>query len=420
MRESCREEAIRSLSEECGLDKKHLLEKMLSLANAAGEATVARDVRESLRNLRKNELTHSTDVAVGIRTARLERARVAEANRERLAEKDREMKELKARTKLAEVKRQVAAAEARKASSDAKMMESRRKMHVLTSTARQAKMERENRVIAHCYAAEVSEKLQRLSHAQQKRMFDASGRRVEMLRKKTTSLPRHVPGCWPKEVGKKDLRKVVAPRSEVEGDVYASEAFIWKLYGNRRPQDVHPLDAQPSFKLARLLEQRLPGWERLFKSRWSALGLITVSGSIADATFLNIVHMYKHMLGSNFPAGVFDWPPREWVQSYSERKKRVAAAREHGEEPEGKQRGRLGAADVEEKTRTEAAGCQPKRAAAGCQPKRAAAGSKPKRAGDGHGSSASSSSKEAHRESTAPVGMLKLAEKWGVDASGKL
>ena len=42
------------------------------------------------------------------------------------------------------------------------------------------------------------------------------------------------------------------------------------------------------------------------------------------------------MLGDRFPSGVFDGPPREWVQSYNERKKRVAASREHREEPPAK------------------------------------------------------------------------------------
>ena len=60
-------------------------------------------------------------------------------------------------------------------------------------------------------------------------------------------------------VEKKQLRKLVTNRSGVDGDVYASEAFMWKLYEKRRPQDVHPIDAQASWRLAKLLERLLPG-----------------------------------------------------------------------------------------------------------------------------------------------------------------
>ena len=79
-------------------------------------------------------------------------------------------------------------------------------------------------------------------------------------------------------------------------------------------------------------------------------GMITLSGNIADAAFLNVVHMYKRMLGERFPTGVFDWPPTEWVKSYRERKERVRDSKTHSDEPEMKRQRLLGATGVEEET----------------------------------------------------------------------
>ena len=47
-----------------------------------------------------------------------------------------------------------------------------------------------------------------------------------------------------------------------------------------------------------------------------------MSDCCADAAFLNMVHMYKRMLGPKvFPKGVFDWPPHEWLASYHAKKR---------------------------------------------------------------------------------------------------
>ena len=308
------------------------------------------------------------------------------------------------------------------------MAESRRKMQALASVARQARKKSENLDIARCYASEVCEKLQSLPPSQKKAMFAAAGRRSAQLQAGNIALPRHVPGCWPAGVGKKQLRKLVAPRSKVEGDVYASEAFMWKLYKNARPQDVHPLDAQPSWRLARLLETRLPGWERIFKGRWSAVDLLAVSGDIADAAFLNVVHMYKHMLGERFPTGVFDWPPTEWLQSYRERKERVRDSKTHCDEPDRKRQRLVGTTGVEEETRAEAAGRPPKSAdktraeAAGCQPKPARKTVADVLARDGRSSTASSSSSSTvlPGASTAPPAMLNIVDKWSMDTGVRL
>ena len=493
--ESCRGEAVRTLREECGPEKRDLLQQMGALADKAGEPTLARDVRERLRKLTKRTVLASSDVAVGIRAARLERQRVAEANRQRLADEDLKAKELINRTKLAELKRRTATQEARGLATEAKMLESRRKMKCLTHAARQAKTARDNDAIARTYAAEVCEKLLSLTTGQKTAMKAAAGRRSASVVGKSVKLPRQLPKCWPPGVVKKTMRRLIVQKTKVEGEVYASEAFLWKLYDNRRPEDVLPLEAKPSWRLAKLLERRLPGWEQLFKSRWSATDLISLSGNIADAAFLDIVHMYKAMIGPHFPTGVFDWPPTEWLQSYHERKERVRDSKAHCDEPEKKRQRLLGATAVKEKTRTVAAGCQPTPAcesltealargpksagqprteaagrilksvgesrtgaagripmsadkprtgAAGCQPKAAgqtlteaagckpktaakpgtgAAGLQPKAAGRGQRSSGSSSSSGptvVPTTSTAPAGMLTMADKWSADIGHKL
>ena len=217
---------------------------------------------------------------------------------------------------------------------------------------------------------------------------------------------------------------------------------MWKLYNNSRPQDVHPIDAQPSWRLARLLETRLPGWERIFKRRWSATELIAVSGNIADAAFLNVAHMYKHMLGERFPTGVFDWPPTEWLQSYRERKEAVRDSKTHCDEPDRKRQRLLGATGVEEKARAEST-VQPSKsadkaraAATGCQPepanitktksartadaKCAAVRTKPTKVDRGPPATRSTGSSSSSSSSRTNSTMLTIADKWAADATYKL
>ena len=82
------------------------MERMGAIADEAGEAALARDVRERLRKLRKKKPANAGEVAVAIRTARLERARVTDATRERLAIEDAEQKTQKTLLKLAEEKKE--------------------------------------------------------------------------------------------------------------------------------------------------------------------------------------------------------------------------------------------------------------------------------------------------------------------------
>ena len=103
-----------------------------------------------------------------------------------------------------------------------------------------------------------------------------------------------------------DLRKVVVARSKADGEVRASESFMFLLYGGVSSKHVAPMEAQPSWRLAELLRKQLPGWERIFHKKWTAAELIAVTGNILDAAFLNMVHMYKAALGDRLPKGVFD------------------------------------------------------------------------------------------------------------------
>jgi hypothetical protein len=297
---------------------------------------------------------------------------------------------------------------------------------------------------------------------------------------KKEDLPRHVPRCWPHGVRGLPLRKCLAPKSVNDQVTYASEAFLLKLYNNSRPDMTHPMDAQPSWRLAKLLDKRLPGWELIFKRRWSATDLLSVSDSIADAAFLNVVHMYKHVIGKHFPDGVFDWPPTSWLKSYHERKERVRDSKRECEEPESKRRRLVGKTGIQmetlavparhqlqadDDTRAVAGGCQPRRGveslaealhrgrkddhkteakAAGNaakpskeplpgtlprQPKSTkeaqakGTGGRPRTTdGDRRSSDASSSSSSSvlSRGAAASHGLLNLAAKWEVDASGKL
>ena len=170
---------------------------------------------------------------------------------------------------------------------------------------------------------------------------------------------------------------------------------MFKLYGDRRPENINPLDAVPSFRLNAHLSSRLPGWAPLFKSKWSALSLLTSSGNVADAAFLNVVHMYKRMLGQSFPTGVFEWPATHWVQ---ERTKRLLSTNgAHSKEPPAKRQ----ATEFVATTHAEAAGCQPKPA------------------GQVLRSSASSSSKLRPSKSSALDDKLALHSKWAKEASMK-
>ena len=162
------------------------------------------------------------------------------------------------------------------------------------------------------------------------------------------------------------------------------------------------------------MTELLPGWERLFKPKWSASDLIVVSGNVADAAFLNAVHIYKHMVGTHFPPSVFDWPATEWLQSYRERKSRVRSGKAHPDEPYGK-RVRLFAQPRDDVVpRVGAVGCQPTphvetvRAAVA----RTSMPTIPPRASRSTGSIRPTVLSGAR---AAPTGMLKISEKWGAD-----
>ena len=107
------------------------------------------------------------------------------------------------------------------------------------------------------------------------------------------------------------------------------------------------------------MDELLPGWEPLFKPKWSASDLMSLSDNVADAAFLNAVHIYKSMVGKHFPTCVFDWPATEWLQSYRERKSRVRRNKAHPDEPYGKRVRLIAQPRDDVVPRVGAVGCQP-------------------------------------------------------------
>ena len=143
-------------------------------------------------------------------------------------------------------------------------------------------------------------------------------------RRRKAELARHLPGCWPKDYDKKKLRTITVYPSKTEAASYASEAFTWHLFNGERHQNMKPLDAAPSFRLGILFDRCLPGWKTIFQQRWTPLEMLKLSDYCADAAFLNMVHMYKRVLGSKgFPPDVFAWPPTVWVTSFHSRKRKT-------------------------------------------------------------------------------------------------
>ena len=102
--------------------KQQLLEKLIALAEDAGEASLARDARDRLRKIRRKNQVVVSDVAVKMRTARLARQRNTEAYRETLAEQDRKAREMTALAKLLQCQKEADAIEARKAAIEPKII----------------------------------------------------------------------------------------------------------------------------------------------------------------------------------------------------------------------------------------------------------------------------------------------------------
>ena len=329
-KETCHEEAVRTLSEQSNTSKQQLLENIARLAAEAGEPSLARDVQDRLRKLRKTTQIANTDVAVIVRTQRLERHRRVLDFREKTKAEDGQRREMEARAKLLQRENEAAAIRARENASEAKLLETKRKTDAARATAKAAILANENRDIRRVYAAEVVNLLKAVSREQRLIMAAAVKKRLKCAQPNGSHLPRHLPRCWPDMKHKQDLRRLDGETAKGAELVFASEAFTFVLYGGQ-PKAIHPLHAAPAFRLKHFLDPLLPGWEELFKPKWSALDLIQASGYVADAAFLNLVHMYKRVLGNSFPRGVFEWWPTEWLKSYRQRK--AIAAKQNKDTP---------------------------------------------------------------------------------------
>jgi len=170
--------------------------------------------------------------------------------------------------------------------------------------------------------------------------------------------------------------------------------------------------------------------------------LISLSDNIADAAFLNAVHIYKHMLATEFPPGIFEWWPTEWLQTYADRKQRVRASKRQEDEPDRKRQRLLGVTGVEPKVRAEST-VQPSKsadkaraAATGCQPepanitktksaktadaKCATVRKEPTKVDRGPPATRSTGSSSSSSSSRTNSTMLTIADKWAADATYKL
>ena len=91
--------------------------------------------------------------------------------------------------------------------------------------------------------------------------------------------------------------------------VFSSERFMWVLYQNRRPQELHDASAEPSWALRQVIEKTLPLYSVVLP-RFPPLDLLQDSAWVADLAYVRAVWAYSSVLGKRvFPHGLHAWPP---------------------------------------------------------------------------------------------------------------
>ena len=95
--ETVEEEALRVLERDTGSDTRAELEQDAAILEGAGQFALARDVRATIRKLRKQCVLGHTKLKVALKTNTVRGWRAAEEVREAVASDDRRLKELKAR-----------------------------------------------------------------------------------------------------------------------------------------------------------------------------------------------------------------------------------------------------------------------------------------------------------------------------------
>ena len=314
--ETVEEEASRLLDKSAGPRKRAMLEQIARTLESLGESSVASEVRTRLRKLRKHGSTGDHKLCLALKKKAVIRNRKTEEERKVVAAQEREVLRLQAEAKAYNLKTELARVRAREAASHAKIKELDLKQHAESKKAKMHRAKIDQEVTVANYATHVVKMALQLSGLQRRAMAKEAERKVGC------EMPVHLPACWPKNVDKKTLKNITAYKFRVEPVSYASEAFSWKLFNEKRPQEFTPLHAAPSTRLGKLLDDCLPGWGKLLGKRWTPLDLLKLSHNCADAAFLNMVHMYKRVLGPKvFPPDVFEWPPHEWLASYHSKKR---------------------------------------------------------------------------------------------------
>ena len=305
--ETVHEEAVRILEAEGGSEKRAKLEQAAALLDSVGEISHASEVRATLRKLRRKHAAGDTKLSVALKSATVRRWRDAEGERSAVADSDRRMKEMKAAEKIFNLQRDVARAKARDSHTAFKLADLNRKTSNEAKKALVAREARNDEVVGRTYASYVAVQLKKLSHLQRK------GMELALHRRRKSAFPKQLPRCWPKNYDKKQLRSISVHQSKSATPAFASQAFTWHLFEEKRPQALTPLHADPVHRLRLLFDRCLPGW-KLFETRYTPLDMLVLCDQCADAAFLNMVSIYKRQCGhKDFPPGVFDWPPTDWL-----------------------------------------------------------------------------------------------------------
>ena len=356
-----KERARRTLRLEGDPERIKILHECMVKLQSIGEGASAAVMREKLRQAQKSskKQVHGS-IAEKLREDRLARWDQAEAVRKETAAHDRAEKERKHLEKMLQLQVEIAKAKKQEIQNQARIVEASLKQQAEAKKARALHEAEVNLTIGRSFAWELARRLGRLTGRQKNDMAKAVERRVG--RDVGTILPRHLPLCWPSGVEKKELRLVEHHDTKREQGVYCSEAFMGLLYNQRRPIEWCVHDSLPSLRLAALMDKVLPGWQPLFRPKWSARELIMCSDRIVDRAFFNAVHVYKWSLGrSRIPDELFTWPPTPWAEEYLEKKRLAAlpATRKSGEAKLNEQEAKRPRLTKKTAGSPSIAGCQP-------------------------------------------------------------
>jgi len=179
-----------------------MLEQIAVTLESLGETSVASEVRTRVRKLRKHGSTGDPRLCLALKKKTVIRNRKTEEERKEVAACDRRMKEFQAKTKAYNLKVDLARVKAREAASHAKIKELDNKKNGELKKAKLLRAAIDDEVTVKNYATHVVKMVLELPVVQREAMAN------EAERKHGRELPVHMPGCWPKGVDKKTLKKI--------------------------------------------------------------------------------------------------------------------------------------------------------------------------------------------------------------------